>query len=33
MQNNLVKIPIVLWDFDLDLQGRIELQSQNLPHL
>ena len=31
MLKNLVKIPIVLWVIDLDLQGQIKLQSQNLP--
>ena len=32
MQNNFVKVPIVLGVIDLDLQGQIEYQSQNLPH-
>ena len=32
MQKNLVKIPIVYGTIDLDLQGQIELQSQNLPY-
>ena len=31
-QNTLVKIPIVLGFIDLNLQGQIELKSQNLIH-
>ena len=29
MQNTLVKVPIVWWGIDLDLQGEIKLKSQN----
>ena len=33
MLKTLVKISIVLWAIHHDLQGQIELQSKNLPHL
>ena len=32
MQNNLVKVPIVLGAIDLNLQSQIWLQNQNSPH-